>query len=328
MGALKVWEVGVTTNAITVNPTTIGSSESWGTPTATLTGPNVVATPTSIASAESWGTPVKTSGPLTASPTSIGSAESWGSPTAQQGLQVAPASIASQEAWGTPTAALGVVCSPASIASQEAWGQPTFTPGPRTLSPTSIPTAESWGVPTATNYFVAVPQSILSAESWGLPTLVLSLKVSPVTIPSQESWGTPWANIGTIITVDRPGIIIEPNQADLKMGPYDMPYAIRAGDTLPPLVITLTDKGQPMDLSSYGDVVVRIKYDGTDTVLVKDATVLDQNTNKGQVRVNWASGDTDIVGDHDVLVTATGIDGDRTFPGEGEGSVVFAESFA
>lgn len=209
---------------ITAAPSSISSTETFGTPTAQLT---LTAQPSSISSAESIGTPTAVVAGVP-QPTSIPSAETFGSPTAALTLTAQPSSISSAQALGTPTAALTLACQPTGIASGEAVGAPVVTgsiavspsgiastqalgspsvSGTVTLLPTGIASAQAFGTPVIVTGNQTTPSGIPSAESFGLVAVSSTLTTSPTAIPSVESFGVPGVTTSYLATPD--GILSE-----------------------------------------------------------------------------------------------------------------------
>lgn len=91
---------------------------------------------------------------------------------------------------------------------------------------------------------------------------------------------------------------------------------ITQGDTTPPLQSTLTENGQPKDLTSAESVVFEmIQYVG-DVTVSGEASIV--NANDGVVAYHWTDGDTDAPGLYICEWTVTYTDGSQqSFPSNG-----------
>lgn len=180
-----------TSTGTTVSPSSIGSSEAWGSSTVTR-GPVDVAL-SGIGSSEAWGTASVVPGAISAAPSGIGSSEAWGASIVSAGAAlIVPAGVASSEAWGTAQLQPGpVTAQPAGIGSSETWGATQAQPGPVAVSPTGIGSSQAWGtqtvVPAGNSLF---PAGIVSSEGWGSVAVVPApVNVQPAGIGTSEVWG-------------------------------------------------------------------------------------------------------------------------------------------
>lgn len=121
---------------LTIDPTSIPSAESFGTPEIILS--TQILSATSIASEESFGTPVIIPGSTIVAPSSIPSAESFGNPIILSATVISPVSIASEESFGTPSLSFDQIVSPVSIPSEESFGNPTIGDGTEVEVPSGI----------------------------------------------------------------------------------------------------------------------------------------------------------------------------------------------
>lgn len=176
----------------TVKPASIGPTSTVGTPNA-----NMVVAPASIAPASTVGTPQLN---VTAVPASIAPTSAVGTPTASLSgapQTVNPASIASTSTVGTPNA--NVVVAPASVSSASTVGTPTIVLGgaPQILNPASITSTSSVGTPVATlRLQILSPASIAGASIVGTPTATVSgapQTLNPTSVTSTATVGTPVA---------------------------------------------------------------------------------------------------------------------------------------
>lgn len=173
-----------------VAPSSIPSSESFGTPT--VVPGAVTISPTSIASLEAFGTPIVSPGVVIISPSAIASLESFGTPIVTAGLTIFPSSIPSAESFGTPSLVYDQNISPSSIPSAESLGTPAILPGVVIISPSAIASLEAFGVPSILPGVVIIsPSAIASLESFGIPYLVYGQTISPSAIASLEAFGEP-----------------------------------------------------------------------------------------------------------------------------------------
>lgn len=94
-------------------------------------------------------------------------------------------------------------------------------------------------------------------------------------------------------------------------------YTIKAGDLVPPLTVTLTERdgATAVPLGDAESVALRVEY-ASGTVVDLAMTVVDAAA--GQVRRTWEAGDTDEAGTHDAWVIVTWPEGPQTFPARGQ----------
>lgn len=174
-------EVGsptITTGPISVYPSSVESSASFGSPKV-----NLVLHPVSIESAASFGVPHLSIGPEVIRPPSIASAESFGTATIK--MMLYPISIESIAEVSTPKVNLQL--HPASIAGAEAFGIPTVHTI-TVLRPSPIPDSFQVGSPSLK--FILYPQSIPSREKVGIPNVVRFI-IMTQSVESEEAFGTP-----------------------------------------------------------------------------------------------------------------------------------------
>lgn len=110
-----------------------------------------------------------------------------------------------------------------------------------------------------------------------------------------------------------------------------MAFTITQGDTVPPLSSTLTDSGEPVDITGYQevsfhmeDMYERIVVDDNDTGRVN---VIDEST--GEVEYVWSSSDTSDIGTYEAEWEVTHSDGStETFPGNSKIIIEVTEEIA
>jgi hypothetical protein len=68
-------------------------------------------------------------------------------------------------------------------------------------------------------------------------------------------------------------------------------YEIKKGDLTPPLESTLTENGDPKDLTSAEKVVFTMNLYGSDVEVSREAQIV--NASEGSVSFAWQNGDTD-----------------------------------
>jgi len=106
-----------------------------------------------------------------------------------------------------------------------------------------------------------------------------------------------------------------------------MAFTIKQGDTSPSLVANLvTPSRQPVFLGG-ASVLFHMRGRRSTGVLTAAATVVDAET--GQVRYDWAEGDTAVAGDFEAEFEVTYADGSvETFPNEGYIDITIPEQIA
>ena len=95
----------------------------------------------------------------------------------------------------------------------------------------------------------------------------------------------------------------------------DADYELKRGDTNPPLQTTLTENGDPKDLSSAESVAFAMEGYDSDVAVSGTAQVV--NSKEGEVAYHWADGDTDTASLYFVEWVVTYPDGsEQTFPND------------
>jgi hypothetical protein len=187
------------TMSATIAPSSIASSEAWGTLEV-----NLQIQVGSITSSEAWGTLLVD---MNIDAGSIVSSEAW-SNDIQVEMQIQVGSIVPPETqWGYPSVNSQIVAGSiisgesfdnpqvdmqvqvGSIASSESWGTPILSTGVQLLV-SSIPSSASFGT-TQIDMQIRV-DGILSSESWGDTQVEFQVALS--SIPSSETWGTVQVN--------------------------------------------------------------------------------------------------------------------------------------
>lgn len=140
--------------------------------------------PTSIASSEAFGTATISTGPVTISPSSIGSSEAFGTATLNFSVTISPTGIASGEALGTPSISASSTLSPSGISSGGAFGTAVISTGGVTISPSGIASSGAFGTPVilSTGNQTISPTGIPSSTAFG--TAYFSRGFPPVVVPA------------------------------------------------------------------------------------------------------------------------------------------------
>lgn len=130
-------------------PSSIGSSEAFGSHTIVRGGVQILTT--GITSAQAFGSHVIgiAGGPQFISPTGIVSAMAFGTPQMGLGASgIVVPGVGSLEAFGTPTIVRGLITIiPSGIVSSQAFGTPGILKGTLVIYPGGIPSIESFGIP-------------------------------------------------------------------------------------------------------------------------------------------------------------------------------------
>lgn len=214
--------------AVVLDPTSIGSSEAFGTPSLLMT-----LDPSSIDAGGSVSEDHAVEIILTAA--SVGSSEAFGTPDLL--LTLTAISVESGVAFGTPT--LDLILTATSISSSEAFETPEIV---TILFPDSITSGVAFGVPEILGSVILDVDSVSSSIAFGTPTLELIITAAstddhleigtpdvlltllPVSVDSGEAFGTPSleliiypSSIGSSVAFGIPGIgLFTPNIIHLR----------------------------------------------------------------------------------------------------------------
>ena len=93
-------------------------------------------------------------------------------------------------------------------------------------------------------------------------------------------------------------------------------FSIKKDSTAPALVTQCKRDGAGVNLATATTITLRLRHKARDLGLSKAMTVATAST--GHVQYEWATGDTDVIGDYDLDVKVVWSDGDvEYFPSGG-----------